>query len=150
MDQEHWLWDAGLCRCSVILRHEESCAGEVLDHWKMALVEFLLWHNGISVSVQCQVSDLIPAWNSGLKDPVLPQLQCRSQLWLGSDPWPWNSICCKVAKKKKKKSKKENGLGFGDMGIGHDPKRWHLNQGRKWGDLSFKEEIGSKGPVNKQ
>ena len=29
---------------------------------------------------------------SGLKDPVSPQLRHRSQLRLGSDPWPRNSI----------------------------------------------------------
>ena len=30
------------------------------------------------------------AWHIGLKDPVLPQLQCRSQLQLGFNPWPRN------------------------------------------------------------
>ena len=43
--------------------------------------------------------------HSGLKYPVLPQLQCKSQLWLGSDPWPRNSIFCGAAKKKKTKKK---------------------------------------------
>ena len=43
------------------------------------------------------------AQHSGLKDPALPQLRRRSQLQLGSDPWPGNSICYEVAKKKKKK-----------------------------------------------
>ena len=33
------------------------------------------------------------------KDPVLPQLWRRSQPQLGSDPWPWNSISCRVGKK---------------------------------------------------
>ena len=45
-------------------------------------------------------------WDSGsihslapwVKGPLLPQLQLRSQLWLGSDPWPRNSICCWAAK----------------------------------------------------
>ena len=31
------------------------------------------------------------AWFSGLQDQVLPQLQCRLQLWLGFNPWPRNS-----------------------------------------------------------
>ena len=31
---------------------------------------------------------------------------CCSQLWLGSDPWPRNSVCCRAAKKKKKKVNK--------------------------------------------
>ena len=32
-----------------------------------------------------------------------PYLQLRSRLWLRSDPWPRNSICCGVAKKEKRK-----------------------------------------------
>ena len=43
------------------------------------------------------------ACHGGLKDLTLLQQQCRSQLWLASDPWSRNSICCRVAKKKKKK-----------------------------------------------
>ena len=38
-------------------------------------------------------------WVKGL---VLPQLQLRSQLQLGSDSWPGNSICHGAAKKKKR------------------------------------------------
>ena len=38
-----------------------------------------------------------------VKDLALPQLRLRSQLQLGSDPWPRNSICCEAAKKGKKK-----------------------------------------------
>ena len=34
---------------------------------------------------------------------MLPQLQHKSQLWLGADPWPGNSIGHGAAKKKKKK-----------------------------------------------
>ena len=47
----------------------------------------------------------IPAGHSGVKDPALPQLWCRSQLPLLSDPCPRNSICWGVAKKGKKKRK---------------------------------------------
>ena len=57
------------------------------------------------------------AQHSGLKDLALPQLLQRLQLWLRSDPWPRNSICCgegqkqtnkqtnKQTKKKKEKEK---------------------------------------------
>ena len=38
-----------------------------------------------------------------VKNPALSQLQCRLQLQLGCDPWPRNSICCRVAKKREKK-----------------------------------------------
>ena len=34
-----------------------------------------------------------------VRDPSLPWLQLRS------DPWPGNSVCCKIAKKEKKKKK---------------------------------------------
>ena len=41
-------------------------------------------------------------WSSGIQVQSLPLLQQRrSQLWLGSDPCPGNSICCGVVKKKK-------------------------------------------------
>ena len=40
-----------------------------------------------------------------LKEPVLPQLQLRSQLWLGFDPWPRNSICHRAASKRGEKRK---------------------------------------------
>ena len=54
-----------------------------------------LWSTGTQVRS--------PAQQIRLKDPVLLQLQCRSKLQLGSDPWPRNSIRCAVAKKEKKK-----------------------------------------------
>ena len=38
-----------------------------------------------------------------LKDLALPQLQPKSQLWLGSDPWSGNLIYHRVAQKEKKK-----------------------------------------------
>ena len=46
------------------------------------------------------IPSLVAWW---VKDLVLPQLQLRSQLWLRSDPWLGNSLCCGVAKKEKKK-----------------------------------------------
>ena len=61
-----------------------------------------LWSTGSKV--QC------PAPTQWLKDLVLPKLWTRSQLRLGSDPWPGNSICHRVAKKGK--GKKMNGLGI--------------------------------------
>ena len=41
--------------------------------------------------------------DSEFKDLVLPQLQRRSQLQLGSDPWPGNSMrhACGQTRKKK-------------------------------------------------
>ena len=40
------------------------------------------------------------AWCSGLKVLELLQLQCRSQLWLGCNPWPRNFHIVGVAVKK--------------------------------------------------
>ena len=46
------------------------------------------------------------AWCSGLKDPMLPQPQHRSELGLGFNPWPWgNSICHRCGHEKKKKKR---------------------------------------------
>ena len=52
--------------------------------FKRAVEEFLLWHNGIGstrMPLQHQDAGSTPAWRSGLKDPALPQLKHRSQLW---------------------------------------------------------------------
>jgi len=56
-------------------------------------------------STRTQVPSL--AQHSGLKDLALPQLWCRLQLRLRSDPWLRNSKCCRTVKKKKKKKKWE-------------------------------------------
>ena len=42
-----------------------------------------------------------PKPSRGLKDSALTQLQCRLQLWLGSDPWPGTSVCHREARKEK-------------------------------------------------
>ena len=57
---------------------------------------------GPVASLQHQDTGPILAQHSRLKDLVLPQLWHRLQLQLRSDPWPWNSICHRAAKKEKK------------------------------------------------
>ena len=64
---------------------------------------FPQWHNGESCIFGVLGSFFSPAQE--VKDLALPQLQFRSKLLLGSDPWPRNSICCKVAKNGKEKKK---------------------------------------------
>ena len=49
------------------------------------------------VFLQCWDTGLIPGPAQWVKDPACPQLQCKLQLHLGSDPWPRNSICLGVA-----------------------------------------------------
>jgi len=44
----------------------------------------------VQVAAEAQVQYLV--WCSGLKDPVLPQLQCRSQLCSDLTPGPGTSI----------------------------------------------------------
>lgn len=56
--------------------------------------------------------DTTPGTMSRLKDPVLPKLQCRSQLWcrsqvwFRSDPWPKKSMCHRAAQKGKERKKR--------------------------------------------
>ena len=70
----------------------------------MDSAEFPLWHNGIggiSAVPGCRFNS--QPCIVRLKDPVLPQPWHRSQLQLGSDPWPRNSIMSWEAKKGKTK-----------------------------------------------
>ena len=65
---------------------------------------------GLAASWERQDAGSIPslaAW--WVKDLVFPQLQLRSQLWLRSDPWLGNPLCCGVAEKEKKKRERERG-----------------------------------------
>lgn len=61
---------------------------------------------GWAASPQRQDAVPSPAQLSGLKDPALPQLRRRWQLWLRSDPWPGNPMCCEAARKDKKQRQK--------------------------------------------
>ena len=36
----------------------------------------------------CGVAGSVPTWHSGLRSQQLSQLWCRSQMWLGFNPWP--------------------------------------------------------------
>jgi len=60
------------------------------------------WH---FCSIRAQVPS--PAGHSGLRDPALPLLGRRSQLWLRSNLWPGKSTCHGEAKKEKKKEKRK-------------------------------------------
>ena len=64
---------------------------------------FLLWCNEIGSGSAVPGYRFNPQLAGGLKDLVLPQLWCRLQLQLASDPGPGNSMCCGAAKKEKRK-----------------------------------------------
>ena len=67
---------------------------------------------------------LIPCLAQWVKDPAPQQLRHRSQVRLGSDPWPRNSLCCGATKMKKRLKKK---LCYsGKAGAGGGSKRIHL------------------------
>ena len=55
----------------------------------------------------CGGTGSIPGLAQGVKDPALLQLWHRWQRWLGFDPCPGASICCRCCQKKKKKKKKK-------------------------------------------
>ena len=63
---------------------------------------------GSVVSWECWDTGLIPGPAQQIKGLALPQLQVRSELWLGTDPWPGDSICHRAAKKEKQKKKKNH------------------------------------------
>jgi len=53
----------------------------------------------------CGGVGLIPGPVQWVKDPAMLQLQHRSQLWFGFDPWPRNFHTLQVQPKKKDKDK---------------------------------------------
>ena len=62
--------------------------------------------SGSSGALQLQDGGLIPSLAQWVQDLAMPQVWCRSKLQVGSDPWPGNSICRRVAKKEREKIKK--------------------------------------------
>ena len=102
------------CSGSLIIREKQvrtkvSCC--LPPHIRKAEEEFLLWCNGIS-SISGTLGCRFDPWpGTRGKDAALPQLWCRLQLQLGSDPWPGNSICLRVAKKVEGEKKKRQKIG---------------------------------------
>ena len=92
--------------------HQDAC-GNVAEREKTQIIEVHVKRRTQSSRCsarpwaaprQHQDTGLILAQPSRLKDPALPRR--RSQLWLRSNPWPRNSICCGAARKVKKNGTK--------------------------------------------
>ena len=77
--------------------------------------KILLWCVGLAAFLEHWDAGSIPGPAQWVKALVLLQLWRSLHLWLGSDPWPGNSICHGAAKKKKKKPKTHRGY-MGDAG----------------------------------
>ena len=75
-----------------------------VKQWKILYEEFPHGARGSSASLEPWGIGSIPGPAQWVKDPVLPQLWHRSQLELGSDSWPGNSIRHGAAKNEKKKN----------------------------------------------
>ena len=95
-------WGSNLCH-----RSNLTCCSQILNplhHSRNASSRIL--ELGITAVVQWDWRGLSEApghsFHPRLAQRVLPQLRHRSQLWLGSDPWPGNSIRHEAAKKEKK------------------------------------------------
>ena len=75
---------------------------------------------GLAVSWEHWDAGLIPGQHSGLRIQFQPKRWLRSELQLRSDPWPGNSICCRVATKGGKKRRGDVGMvqGKEDSGLG--------------------------------
>ena len=73
------------------------------------VLEFPVWCDGISGVLGAALGDKgsVPGPAQWVKDlaSLQLQLQLRSHLWLGSDPWPGNSIYHGAAKNHNKKRK---------------------------------------------
>lgn len=63
---------------------------------------------GGQLSPECWDVGSIPSLAQWVKAFRISKLQCRSQLWLGFDPWLGNSLCLGVAEIKKAKQNKEH------------------------------------------
>lgn len=69
-----------------------------------------LGRSGMVASLERGDTGSIPAPHTGLKHPLLPQLQCTWKRWLQCDPWPWSSTPRRAAKKEKNIKRGQTGL----------------------------------------
>ena len=86
-------------------------------------------------STRTQVQSL--AQHSGLRNPAVAQVTTG----LRSDPWPGNSIYCRVTKKKKKKKKgrkekESKRFGMSDRISGPEAKKWFIKMNSVCCDMS--------------
>ena len=84
---------------------------------------------GLTASWEHQNAGLTTSLVQWVKDLALLQLWLRLQQWLGSDPWPGNSICHGEAEKEKKNNLFQNWLSGARL-VRHlqTCRLWHLDQ----------------------
>ena len=76
---------------------------------KLTLLEFLLWHSGLSILLQhsycCGDVVSIPGWAQAqwIKGTGIAAIAAKSQLHLGFNPWPGNFHMLQVLPLKKQK-----------------------------------------------
>ena len=74
---------------------------QCFSHFKKVLLDFLPWHSGLKIWwYLCSSTGSTSGPVQQVKNLVLPQLWCRSQLQPGFDPWPRNFHIVWVWKKK--------------------------------------------------
>ena len=94
-------------RCSSALRDKLRDKRSPRVRIMARFSEFSLWLSWLRIEhCLCGGMSLIPSWAQWVKDPVLLQLWCRSQMWLGLDPWPRNFHMPWAWPKRKTKTKK--------------------------------------------
>ena len=109
--RQTWLQNIVMCANVKKVQEKIMCRGYGLYHCSRKQ-ELRIKSDGIMVlsrSSHCGTMGSMVSWEhwdagsipgpaQRIENPVLPQLQFGSKLWLGSDPWPGNSTCHREGK----------------------------------------------------
>ena len=100
-----FLWSLFICNKNLSFLHLSLTL--TFSKYK-GIGEFLLWHSRLMFpACVCGSAGSILSLVQWVEDLMFLQLWCRSQLWLGFDPWPGNFVMphLGVAKKENRKKK---------------------------------------------
>ena len=87
------------CMCDSVFVIQWSVSFSIYYNLKICIRSYCCGTTGSAVSQERWDTGSIPSPAQWVKDPAL--LRFRLWLWLRSDPWPGNSMCCGVAKHEK-------------------------------------------------